>query len=67
MNLSVALAVFNEEKNIYRCLDSLKDVADEIVIVDGTSSDNTVKIAREFNARVIVTTNPPNFHINKPN
>ncbi len=63
--LSVALATHNEEKNIRRCLDALKDFADEIVIVDGESGDNTVDIAREFGARVITKPNNPNFHINK--
>lgn len=65
MKLSVVLATFNEEKNIARCLDSVKDLADEIVIVDGTSTDKTVEIAKSYNAKVTVTDNPPNFHINK--
>ena len=63
--LSVVLAVFNEEKNLAACLESFKDIADEIVIVDGTSTDKTVEIAKKFGARVKVTTNKPNFHINK--
>lgn len=65
INLSVALATFNEERNIKRCLDSVKGIADEIVIVDGRSSDNTVQIAKEFGAKVIITDNQPIFHINK--
>ena len=63
--LSVVLATFNEEKNLTACLDSIKDIADEIIIVDGTSSDKTVDIARKFGAKVKVTTNKQNFHINK--
>lgn len=63
--LSVVLATFNEEKNIARCLEAVKDVADEIVIVDGTSSDKTVEIAKKYGAKVTVTDNPPIFHINK--
>lgn len=63
--LSVVLATFNEEKNLPDCLASVKSIADEIVIVDGTSTDNTVEIAKSFGARVLVTTNPPVFHINK--
>src|SRR5258708_32324888 len=63
--LSVVLAVFNEEKNLEDCLSSVKTFADEIVIVDGTSTDHTVDIAKKFGARVLVTDNPPIFHINK--
>jgi glycosyltransferase involved in cell wall biosynthesis len=63
--LSVVLATYNEEENLDRCLASVKDLADEIVIVDGTSKDKTVEIAKSYGAKVIVTTNPPNFHINK--
>lgn len=63
--LSVAIATFNEEKNIKDCLKSVENIADEIVIVDGSSTDNTVNIAKSFNAKVIIRDNPPNFHINK--
>ena len=63
--LSVVLATFNEEKNLGGCLDSIKDIADEIVIVDGSSSDKTVEIAEKYKAKVKITTNKPNFHINK--
>ena len=65
MKLSVVLAVFNEEKNLRDCLESIKDLAWEIVIVDGGSSDKTIKIAKEFKAKIIQTNNPPNFHLNK--
>src|SRR5882757_4516257 len=63
--LTVALAVFNEEKNLGACLESVKDIADEIIIVDGTSTDKTVEVAKKFNSRVLITDNPPIFHINK--
>lgn len=63
--LSVALATHNESLNIGRCLKNLVDFADEIVIVDGESSDETVAIAREFKVKVISKPNNQNFHINK--
>lgn len=65
IKISVALATYNEEKNLDSCLESVKNFASEIVIVDGTSNDNTIKIARKFGAKVIITTNKINFHINK--
>jgi len=64
-NLSVALATYNEENNLTECLESVKDLADEIVIVDGSSEDLTVKIAKKYGAKVLVKDNPPIFHINK--
>lgn len=65
MKLSVAIATFNEEKNIGDCLDSVKEIVDEIVIVDGSSTDKTVEIAKGYGAKVFITDNPPIFHINK--
>lgn len=63
--LSVALAVYNEGDNLGACLEGIKDLADEIVIVDGMSSDNTVAIAKQYGAEVLVEENRQNFHINK--
>jgi glycosyltransferase involved in cell wall biosynthesis len=63
--LSVVLATFNEEANLPGCLDSVNGLADEIVIVDGSSKDKTVQIAKKYGAKVVVTQNLPNFHINK--
>lgn len=63
--ISVVLAVFNEEDNLKVCLESVKDLADEIVVVDGGSSDKTLGIAKEFKAKIIETNNPSIFHINK--
>jgi glycosyltransferase involved in cell wall biosynthesis len=65
MKISVVLATHNEAKNIRRCLSAVQSFADEIVVVDGESSDDTPALAREFKAKVISTTNKANFHINK--
>ena len=43
--LSVVIITFNEEENIARCIDSVKEVADEIVLLDSYSTDNTLTIA----------------------
>ncbi|NCS97953.1 MAG: glycosyltransferase family 2 protein [Candidatus Pacebacteria bacterium] len=63
--LSVVLAIYNEEQNLARCLDSVKLIADEIVVVDGSSTDNSVEIAKKYTKKIIETTNKSNFHINK--
>lgn len=64
-NISVCLATFNEEPDLPGCLASVKGFADEIIVVDGQSSDKTVAIAKKFGAEVTETLNHPIFHINK--
>ena len=51
--LSVTIITLNEEKNIGRCIDSLAEVADEIVVVDSFSTDRTEQICREKNVTFI--------------
>ena len=63
--LSVVIATYNEEKNLSQCLDSVRNIAYEIIVVDGSSTDKTVEIAKGFGAKVKITTNKQNFHINK--
>ncbi len=65
MSISVVLATHNEEINLPDCLKSVKDLADEIIVVDGRSTDRTVEMAKTFNAKVYVVPNQKNFHINK--
>lgn len=65
MRLSVVLATFNEEQNIKDCLESVRGWCDEIVIVDGGSTDKTVALVKDYGAHVEITDNPPIFHINK--
>jgi len=52
-SISVVIITFNEERNLARCLESVKDIADEIVIVDSHSTDRTIEIARSYNARIV--------------
>ncbi len=49
--ISAALITRNEERYIKACLQSIRDIVDEIVVVDTGSTDKTVSIAGEFNAR----------------
>ncbi len=50
--LSVVVITFNEEKNIGRCIDSVSSVADEVIVLDSFSTDNTVAIAAQKGAIV---------------
>lgn len=65
ITLSVVLATRNEQANLAKCLDSVKDIADEIVVADEQSTDDTVKIAHKYHARVITVSHHDNFHITK--
>ncbi len=49
---SLCMIVKNEEKNLARCLLSVKDLVDEIIIVDTGSTDRSQQIAEVFGARV---------------
>ena len=53
MKLSACVIVKDEEKNLPKCLDSLRKIVSEIVIVDTGSTDNTKDVAKTFNARII--------------
>jgi glycosyltransferase involved in cell wall biosynthesis len=52
MKISLCMIVKNEEKNLRRCLQSVMNAVDEIIIVDTGSTDKTCEIARQFGALV---------------
>jgi hypothetical protein len=52
--LTITIVAQNEEENLPRLLKSLEGVADEVVVVDGGSTDRTAEIARELGAKVFV-------------
>lgn len=53
IKISSVIITLNEEQNIARCINSLKRVSDEIIVVDSFSTDNTVEICNELGARVL--------------
>ena len=50
--LSVTIIIYNEEKKIRQCLESVKWM-DEIIVVDSFSNDRTVEICREYTDKII--------------
>ena len=65
IKLSVVIITLNEEKNLARCLNSVQEVADEIVIVDSFSTDKTREIAGSFNTKFL--THPFDGYVNQKN
>ncbi|MBN1132800.1 MAG: glycosyltransferase [Bacteroidales bacterium] len=53
VKLSGVIITYNEEKNIARCLESIKKVVDEIVVVDSYSTDRTEEICLRYDVRFI--------------
>ncbi len=49
---SVIILTFNEEENIRRCLDSITDFTDDIILIDSFSTDATLKICEKYGCRV---------------
>ncbi|KUJ60560.1 glycosyl transferase family 2 [Flavobacteriaceae bacterium CRH] len=54
MKISGLVITYNEEKHIGKCIDALFKICDEVIVVDSLSADNTVKIAEEKGAKVIL-------------
>jgi len=53
VKLSVAIITLNEERNIGRCLESVRTIADDIVVIDSFSTDRTEAICREYGVNFI--------------
>ena len=52
MMISACIITKNEEKNIVRCLNSIKDIVDEIIVVDTGSNDKTINIAGKYTKKI---------------
>ncbi len=50
--ITLSMIVKNEEKYLQGCLESVKDVVDEIALIDTGSTDQTINIAKDFHARI---------------
>jgi len=63
--ISVAVITLNEEQNLARCLESVRGLASEIIVLDSGSVDRTGKIASEFGA--IFEVHPWHGHVRQKN
>src|SRR3989338_6022181 len=54
IGLSVVILTKNEERNIQGCLDSVANLANEIVVVDDESTDRTVEISRNYTDKIFI-------------
>lgn len=59
--ISACLIVKNEEKMLAGCLDSIKNIVREIIIVDTGSTDKTISIARDYGAKIFIQEWNDNF------
>ena len=65
IKLSAAIITYNEEQNIERCLSSLSDIADEIIVADSGSTDRTKEICLKYNVKFLL--HPFTGHIEQKN
>lgn len=65
VRLAAVIITFNEERNIARCLASVKNVVDEIVVVDSFSTDKTAEICQSFGVKFVQ--HPFHGHIEQKN
>jgi glycosyltransferase involved in cell wall biosynthesis len=54
IKISAVIITFNEEEHIERCIESLEDIADEILVIDSHSKDRTIEIAESLGAKVLI-------------
>lgn len=65
IKLTIVISAFNEEKKIAGCLESVKDLADEIIFVDNSSTDKTVEIAKKYTSKIFTRPNNLMLNVNK--
>ena len=53
ISISAVIITFNEERNIARCIESIKEVVDDIVVVDSYSKDRTKEICLSYGVRFV--------------
>lgn len=64
INISVVISAYNEEKMLEACLNSV-NFADEIIVVDNESEDQTSSIAKKYTKKIFTVANKKMLNINK--
>lgn len=59
MKLSVVISAYNGEKTIEECLKSVAKIADEIVVLDNSSTDSTYSLAKKYTEKIFKQKNNP--------
>lgn len=59
MRISVVISAYNEQKLLGDCLKSLEGLANEIILVDNTSTDKTAEIAKKYTSKIYMVPNDP--------
>jgi len=59
MGISIVITAFNEEKNIKACLESIGELAGEIIVIDNSSTDKTAHIAEKYTSHIYQRENDP--------
>lgn len=62
--VSVVISAYNNQDKIRNCLESVK-WAEEIIVVDNSSTDNTLNIAKEYTDKIFTRVNNPMLNVNK--
>lgn len=57
--LSVVISAYNEETKIGDALESVKNIADEIIVIDNSSTDKTASLAKKYTKKVFTQKNNP--------
>ena len=50
--ITACVSLYNDEEMLPRCLDSIKDVVDDIIVMDNESQDKSVEVARRYTDKV---------------
>lgn len=65
MSLSVVISTYNRRDLLKKGLESIKGIADEIIIIDNTSNDDSLAVAKKYTKHVYVKENNPMLNVNK--